>query len=61
MNPDKFLASMETALRDQLVPFSRAALIAFIESSWEVIDDHPYVAFWCERFLELGAAVEVPC
>jgi hypothetical protein len=58
--PADFLLMMESALRPTHTPFSRAALIAFIESSWELIDDHPDPAFWCERLLELVAAVEVP-
>jgi hypothetical protein len=59
-NPADFLRLMEKQLQPAGVPFSRAALIAFVESSWELIDDHPDPAFWCERFLELGSAVEVP-
>jgi hypothetical protein len=60
LTPSDFLHLLESRLRPTHTPFSRAALIAFIESSWELIDDHPDVGFWAERFLELGAAVEVP-
>jgi hypothetical protein len=60
LSPSDFFLMLETRLRPSHTPFSRAALIAYVESSWELIDDHPDVAFWAERFLELGAAVEVP-
>jgi hypothetical protein len=60
LTPTDFLLMMESALRPTHTPFNRAALIAFVESSWELIDDHPDPAFWSERFLELGSAVEVP-
>jgi hypothetical protein len=60
MNPADFTRLLEAHLQPMHAPFSRAALIAFVESRWELIDDHPDVAFWAERFLELGAAVEVP-
>jgi hypothetical protein len=40
-------------------PFSRAALIAFVESSWELIDDNSDVAYWCDRFCE-GADLMAP-
>jgi hypothetical protein len=52
LKPSDFLLMMESRLRPTHTPFSRAALIAFIESSWELIDDHPDPAFWCERFVE---------
>jgi hypothetical protein len=60
MNPAVFLAQMEKQLQPAGVPFSRAALQCFIESAWPLIEDDPDPQFWCERFLELGAAVEVP-
>jgi hypothetical protein len=60
LKPSDFLLTLESRLRRTHTPFSRAALIAFVESSWELIDDHPDPAFWCERFLELGSGVEVP-
>jgi hypothetical protein len=41
LTPRDFLRLLESHLRPMHVPFSRAALIAFIESSWELIDDHP--------------------
>jgi hypothetical protein len=52
MNPRDFLTSMETVLHTRPVEFSRASLIAFVESSWSLIEDNPAPAFWCERFLE---------
>jgi hypothetical protein len=60
LTPADFLLMLESRLRPTRTPFSSAALIAFLESSWKLIDDHPDVAFWCERFLEMGSAVEVP-
>jgi hypothetical protein len=55
MNPltyADFLRMLESSLQLRHVPFSRAALIAFVESAWPLIEDDPDVAFWSERFLE---------
>jgi len=53
MQPD-FLRLLESSLQFRHVPFSRAALIAFVESAWPWIEDEPDVTYWCERFLEAG-------
>jgi hypothetical protein len=47
-----FLCLLETNLQPRHVPFSRAALQAFVEGSWSLIEDDPDPDFWCERFLE---------
>jgi hypothetical protein len=60
MNPADFLRLLEAHLQPMHLPFSRAALQAFVESAWPLIEDEPDPAYWSERFLELGAAVEVP-
>jgi hypothetical protein len=55
MNPltqSDFMRLLETTLQPRHVPFSRAALIAFVEGSWTLIEDYPDMDYWCERFLE---------
>jgi hypothetical protein len=52
MTQPDFLRLLETTLQPRRVPFSRASLIAFIESAWPWIEDDPDVDYWCERFLE---------
>jgi len=55
MNPPtqaEFLHLLETTIQPRHIPFSRAALLAFVESAWPWIEDDPDPAFWCERFLE---------
>jgi len=47
-----FLHQLESTLQPRHVPFSRAALIAFVESAWPRIEENPDVVFWSERFLE---------
>jgi hypothetical protein len=57
MNPlteQDFLASLESALRQRRVAFSQAAVIAFVESAWELVLDHPCPEFWADRFVETG-------
>jgi hypothetical protein len=54
-----FLAAVEAALLPRRVPFSRAALQAFVAAAWPLIEDGPDVALWAGRFLEAGG-VEVP-
>jgi hypothetical protein len=50
--PADFVRSLESALQPRRVLFSRAALIAFVESTWSWIEDDPDVEYWCERFLD---------
>ena len=56
--PADFLAALERHLRTHAVPFMRAELIAFVESSWPLIEDQPDVVTWCQAFRErlAGAA-----
>jgi hypothetical protein len=58
--PAAFVTLLEVHLLPRSVPFSKGALIAFIEAAWPLCEDDPDPEFWCERFLELGSAVEVP-
>lgn len=57
MIPTDFLHLLESVLRQRRLPFSRAAAIAFVASSWSLIDDDPEVWFWAERFVEAQGAV----
>jgi hypothetical protein len=59
MTPTDFLPVLENTLQHKRTPFSRAALQAFVEATWPLIDDNPDVDYWADRFLESGA-VEVP-
>jgi hypothetical protein len=59
LTPADFLLMLESRFCPTHTPFSRAALIAFIESSWELIDDHPDPSFWADRFCE-GADLMAP-
>jgi hypothetical protein len=52
MTPSDFIRLLESTLQPRDVPFSRAALQAFIEGAWSLIEDDPDPDFWCERFLE---------
>jgi hypothetical protein len=52
MTPADFLRMLERHLRTHAVPFTRAELIAFVESSWPLIEDRPDVATWCAAFRE---------
>jgi hypothetical protein len=52
LTPSDFLRLLESDLQPRHVPFSRAALQAFVEGAWSLIEDDPDPAFWCERFLE---------
>jgi len=47
-----FLAAVESDLRLRGFPFSRAALEAFVSSSWPLIEDDPDPARWASAFLE---------
>jgi hypothetical protein len=49
MTPADFLTALESHLRTHAIPFARAELIAFVESSWPLIADNPDVVDWCER------------
>ena len=48
--PD-FLTQLEAHLQTLHVPFSRAALQAFVEAAWPHISDDPDVAYFAGEFL----------
>jgi hypothetical protein len=50
--PSDFLWMMESRLRPTHTPFSRAALIAFIEAAWPAIADDPDVEYYANEFLQ---------
>ena len=54
MNPADFLRLMETQLQPAGVPFSRAALQAFVEACWPWMEDDPDVELWAAKFLATG-------
>jgi hypothetical protein len=54
MNPADFLVLMEKQLQPAGVPFSRAALQAFVEAAWPRISDDPDVAYFASEFLATG-------
>jgi hypothetical protein len=60
LSPADFLRLLEAHVRPMHVSFSRTVLQCFIESAWPLIEDDPDPAFWADRFLELGSAVEIP-
>jgi hypothetical protein len=51
MNPADFLRLLESHLRPLHVPFSRAALQAFVEACWPWMEDDPDIELWASRFL----------
>lgn len=51
MNQPDFLQSLEQSLHLRAVPFSRAALQAFIESAWRLCEDNPDVEWWAREFV----------
>jgi hypothetical protein len=51
MNPADFLRLMEIQLQPAGVPFSRAALQAFVAEAWPRISDDPDVAYFAREFL----------
>jgi hypothetical protein len=59
MTPSDFLQSLESVLKHRRIAFSRAALKAFLEATWPLIDDNPDPWYWSDRFCETGG-VEVP-
>jgi hypothetical protein len=52
MTPTDFLRLLESTLQPRHIEYSRAALMAFVQSAWPWIEDVPDPDFWCERFLE---------
>jgi hypothetical protein len=59
LTPSDFLMMTEQQLRPTQTPISRAALIAFIDGAFPLIEDHPAPDFWADRFLE-GVDVMAP-
>ena len=54
MNPADFLRLLESHLQPRGIPFSRAALIAFVDACWPWIEDNPDVELWAATFLSIG-------
>jgi hypothetical protein len=54
MNPAEFLRLLEAHLQPLHVPFSRAALQAFVEACWPWMEDDPDVELWAATFLATG-------
>jgi hypothetical protein len=52
MNPDEFLQSLKSCLRQRRVHFDRAAAIAFVSAVWPLIADNPCPFYWSDRFEE---------
>jgi hypothetical protein len=50
MTPADFLAALERPLQLHAVAFTRADLIAFVESAWPLMVDNPAVTYWCGQF-----------
>ena len=50
-NPADFLRLLEAHLQPLHVPFSRAALQAFVEACWPRMEDDPDVEWWAAKFL----------
>ena len=59
MTQANFLELLERDLQLSGVPFERAALTAFIESAWVLIEDDPDVDRWANAFLEWVVRVTV--
>jgi hypothetical protein len=57
MNPRDFLRLLESHLQPMHVPFSRAALQAFVESCWPWMEDEPDVEMWAAKFLATGGVM----
>jgi hypothetical protein len=51
LSPPDFLRLLEAHLQPMHVPFSRAALLAFVEACWPRIQDDPDVAYFAAEFL----------
>jgi hypothetical protein len=54
MNPADFLRLLESQLQPRRVPFSRAALQAFVDACWTWMEDEPDVELWAAKFLATG-------
>jgi hypothetical protein len=51
LTPRDFLRLLEAHLQPLHVPFSRAALQAFVEACWPWMEDRPDVELWATKFL----------
>jgi hypothetical protein len=52
MTQGDFLQSLESTLQLRGVPFNRAELQSFVESSWLLIQENPDVMFWSRKIVE---------
>jgi hypothetical protein len=57
MTQAEFLGTLEEVLLQRRISFSRAAVIAFVESCWPLIEDNPDPWHWSACFVETGAAI----
>jgi hypothetical protein len=53
-NPVAFLHLLEAHLQPLRVPFSPAALQAFVEACWPWMEDDPDVELWAAKFPATG-------
>jgi hypothetical protein len=51
LNAADFLTEIETALQPRHLPFSRAALQAFVNACWPWMEDDPGLELWAAKFL----------
>jgi len=56
MNPQQFVRHMEMDLAIRGVRYDQAALLAFIDGAWPLIEDDPDVAYWAREFVASLAA-----
>ena len=56
MNPQQFVRDMEMDLAIRGVRYDQAALLAFIDGAWRLIEDDPNVTHWGREFLASLAA-----
>jgi hypothetical protein len=54
LSPPDFLRLLEAHLQPLHVPFSRAALQAFVEACWPWMEDESDVELWAAKFLATG-------
>jgi hypothetical protein len=51
MSQSEFVAALEAELQLRAVPFDLAALLAFVESAWPLIEENPAPGFRASEFL----------
>jgi hypothetical protein len=58
MTAQDFLAQVEAHLQLHATPFSRAELMAWVQSTWPLIADDPCPEKWCDAFLDAAPLAE---